>query len=124
MGFPSRPQDFLEPLASPALHPDLAPPGHLDSAPPDSLEPDLPGFLEPLVVPASPLASLSCSLRLLLQWLRPWPAQGGAPAFLWEEPTGRKSMLTVQPSTTLSTRSPTTRRRTILPVRSPGTVTL
>merc|ERR1712037_568904 len=137
---PSRPPDSPEPLALPALHLDLAPPGHLGSAPPGSLGPDLPGSLEPLAVQALALETLglrcqaspppwspSCSLRSLLQWLRPWLALGGAPAFLLEAPTGRQrhqSMKTVLPSTTLSTRSPTTSSRTTSPARSPGTVTL
>merc|ERR1711936_32980 len=132
---PSRPPDSPEPLALPALPPDLAPPGHLGSVPPDSLEPDLPGSLEPLASPLAPEALellyqaslpqwyLSCSLLSLLQWLRPWLALGEAPVFLLEVPTGSQSTPTVLPSTTLSTRSPTTSSRTTSLARSLGTVT-
>merc|ERR1711981_670262 len=128
--FRSRRQDSLDLLASP---------DHLDSG---SLNPDLQlqGSLEPLlVVPAShpapealgllfqaspPLWSHSYSPQLLPQWLRPWLAPGGAPAFLLEAPTRSQSMLTAQPSTTLSTRLPTKSSRTTLPDRSLGMVTL
>merc|ERR1712018_463130 len=125
---PSRPPDSPEPLASPALPPDLAPPGHLGSVPPGSLEPLAsplaPEALELLCQASLPQWYLSCSLLLLLQWLRPWLALGGAPVFLLEVPTGSQSTLTVLPSTTLSTRSLTTSSRTTSHARSLGTVTL